>query len=108
MRADVFHGDYAQVVMYGPAGSEVDGFMLSYNLITDGLGMMIDDSDGTGIPVEINGSAGHFYPGTESSPGNILIWVREDFNVVLEIGSPLSQEEILHIANGLKLCAPTK
>ena len=108
VRVDAFHGDLARVVMYGPAGSEVDGFVLSYNLITDGLGKTIDDSAGTGIPVEINGSAGYFYPGTESSPGNILIWVREDFNVVIEIGSPLSREEILHIANGLKLCTPTK
>lgn len=108
VRADAFHDNLARVVMYGPAGSEVDGFMLSYNLMTDGLAVMVDDSDGTGIPVEINGAKGYFYPGTESSPGNILIWVREDFNVVIEIGSPLSQADIMHIAEGLKLYNPPK
>ena len=107
-RTDVFRNDLSCVVMYSLPGSKTEGFVFAYDLITEGLGFAVNDSDGTGIPVEINGNKGYFYPGTESSPANLLAWVREDLGILVKITSRLSQEEIVHIASGLKLYIPTK
>ncbi len=107
-RADVFRDDLSCVVMYSLPGSKDEGFVFSYDLITDGLGLTVNDSDGPGIPVEINGVEGYFYPGSEVSRANLLAWVREDLGVLVKINSRLSQDDILHIAEGLKLYNPPK
>ena len=107
-QTDLYRNDFSCSVVYEPPGSPADGVGISYNLISEGTALVVDDVDGIPVTVEINGVNGDLYLGTESSPFNVLVWCREDLGVQIDITSKLSPEDILHIASGLILFISTK
>ena len=107
-QSELYRNKYSCVVVYAPPGSPADGVGISYNLISEGLAVVIDEIDGDPIPVEINGVKAELYLGTEASPVNVLVWVREDLGVQIDITAKIDPEDMLHIANGLNLFISTK
>lgn len=100
--------EFACNALYRQPASKADDIVLFYTWITEKLVLSVNDANEPGVPIDVNGTTGYLYCGTEESPANLLAWVREDLNVVIYVNSRLDPEEILHIACGLKLYIPTK
>ena len=62
-----------------------------------------DGTKGEGIPVLINGLEGHYYPAANSNSTNDLVWIDDNSKTLFSISSYLPFEDILHIAESVKL-----
>lgn len=58
--------------------------------------------------VDINGMKGDYYADPSDTPTNNLLWVNEDYSVLMTIDSDLQKDVILHIAKDVFLSEPTK
>ena len=80
-----------------------DVFTFVYHRITEESLAQLLGTRGDGLSVSINGIAGQYYQAADSNTTNDLIWINEDTRVFYCISSFLPYEDILHIAEGIKL-----
>ena len=106
-RTDLLSNELACAVMYAPPEAETESIIIYYCLMTEGGSGVVNNVNGLPVPVEINGVKGELYMGTESSPNNVLVWIREDVGVQISITSRIDTKDILHMARSLKLFIST-
>lgn len=103
----VFEEAYEQTYgsVYQRGSSVMDSFTFDYNIATDDMKLTVQSLHGSieTMQVDINGQYGEFYLASNPADTNTLAWFDEDNNVVFIITSYLDQQEILHIANSVKL-----
>lgn len=102
--ADYFH----QAVYLYPENTEM-GFVIDWSLQGYGEWTFWYPEQGYHTQeVNINGYSGELVMPESSERDYYLIWVDEEWGVVLMISSPLDIEVIVHIAEGIILSDPTK
>lgn len=89
-----------QTVIYQ---KESDAFTFTYHRITEGSLAQLFGTSGEGVSVSINGIVGQYYEAADSNTTSDLIWINEDAGVFYCISSFLPYEDIMHMAESVKL-----
>jgi hypothetical protein len=92
--------DTTQSVLYE---SKDSAFTFLWHNTHEGSLYKFDGTKGEGIPVLINGLEGHYYPAANSNTTNDLVWIDDNSKTLFSISSYLPFEDILHIAESVKL-----
>ena len=89
-----------QTVIYQ---KESDVFTFVYHRATEESLAQLLETKGDGVSVSINGIVGQYYEAANSETTNDLLWVDDDSGVFFCISSFLPYEDILHMAESIKL-----
>lgn len=81
------------------------GFVFSYCFAEEDSPFMIYTFDGEYDieEVDVNGCYGEFYRSLNATESHALVWFDENTNTFITINAFMPYEDILHIANGVKL-----
>ena len=94
-----------QTVIYQ---KESDYFTFVYHRTTESSLVQLLETRSDGVAVSVNGLPGQYYEAADSTTTNDLVWINEDDGVIFCISSFLPYEEIMHMAEGVRLCKSTK
>ena len=97
--------DSTQIIVYQ---KESDVFTFTYHRITEGSLAQLLETSGEGVSVSINGIIGQYYEAADSDTTNGLIWINEDTGIFYCILSFLPYEDIVHMAESVKLSPSPK
>lgn len=103
----VFEETYDQIYgsVYQRGNNVMDSFTFDCYIATDDMQLTIQSMYGSfeSKTVDINGQYGEFYLSNNPADTNTLVWFGEENDVVFIITSYLDQQDILHIAESVKL-----
>lgn len=80
-----------------------DVIVIDISLYLSGSALSIYGSQDSAEELDLHGCAARYIPADETSSFNSLVWLDEDAGVLFSIGSTLDKDDMLHIANGIKL-----
>lgn len=91
--------------VYQNSSNAAENFTFTYNITNDDMQVTIQSMYGLyeATLVDINGQYGEFYLSSDSADANTLVWFDEENEVVFIVTSHLDQQDILHIAESVKL-----
>lgn len=101
--------EHSQVTSYFNPEQGYGGFSFAYEVATGEARVTADTSGGdyTQEIVSINGMYGELFVEKNGAAGNILIWIDEPQQVILSLHGFLSPQDMMHIAQSVKLSEPT-
>ena len=101
--------EHSQVTSYFNPEQGYGGFSFAYEVATGEARVTADTSGGdyTQEIVSINGMYGELFVEKNGAAGNILIWIDEPQQVILSLHGFLSPQDMMHIAENVKLSDST-
>lgn len=101
--------EHSQVTSYFNPQQGYGGFSFGYQVATGEARVTADTSGGdyTQEIVSINGMYGELFVEKNGAAGNMLIWIDEPRQVILTLYGFLSPQDMMHIAQNVKLSEPT-
>ena len=101
--------EHSRVTAYFNPEQGYGGFSFGYQVAT-GVAMVTADTSGgdyTQEIVSINGMYGELFVEKNGAAGNMLVWIDEPRQVILTLEGILSPQDMMHIAENVKLSEPT-
>lgn len=97
--------DTGRVMLYQNGSDILDGFTFNYSLANDSSKLMVESLYGkqTIETVDVWGKQADFYPSSHPDDSHGLVWFDEPNGVVLYITSFYDLDDILRIANGVRI-----
>jgi len=94
----------------GAEGTTAGTIYLSYADLHDGGALAVDTEEGeTALPVTVNGLEGRLFLYEEREDRwNTLVWTDPEANLQFTLNAAAGESDILHIAESVSLCKPTK
>ena len=80
-----------------------DVIVIDISLYHSGSALSVYGSQDSAEELDLHGCAARYIPADETSSFNSLVWLDEDAGVLFSIGSTLDKDDILHIADWIKL-----
>ena len=101
--------EYSRSVIYMNPNDLQRGFTFSYSRMQEGSGtiMVLNETEHSITPVDINGMDGDLYLSKDPETTHSLIWFDEEQQITLNITSHMDSDVILHIAESVKLSNST-
>lgn len=101
--------EHSQVTSYFNPQQGYGGFSFGYQVATGEARVTADTSGGdyTQEIVSINGMYGELFVEKNGAAGNMLVWIDEPRQVILTLYGFLSPQDMMHIAQNVKLSEPT-
>lgn len=102
--------EFNRSVVYMNPNDPQQGFTFVYSQMQEGSGTLIvlNETEHSIIPVDINGMVGDLYLSQDPEITHCLIWFDEDQQITFNITSYMDADVILHIAESVKLLNTTK
>ena len=102
--------EYSRSVVYMNPIDPRSGFTFSYSRMQEGSGtvMVLNETEHSMIPENINGMVGDLYLSQNPEITHCLIWFDEEQQIAFNITSYMDSDVILHIAESTKLLNNTK
>lgn len=94
--------DSEQIIIYQNK-TKNDTVILTYHWVEETVQDELIGTNGDSISVLVNQNQGFYYPSSDSRSANALVWIDDDAGIFLSISSTLSQSDIMHIAESIKL-----
>ena len=101
--------EHSKITAYFNPEQGYGGFSFAYEVATGEARVTADTSGGdyTQEIVSINGMYGELFVEKNGAAGNILIWIDEPQQVILSLHGFLSPQDMMHIAENVKLSDST-
>ncbi len=101
--------EHSKITAYFNPDQGYGGFSFAYEVATGEARVTADTSGGdyTQEIVSINGMYGELFVEKNGAAGNMLIWIDEPRQVILSLQGFLSPQDMLHIAQSVKLSDST-
>lgn len=83
--------------------SEDSSFTFLWHNTHDGSLYKLIGTKGDGVSVMVNGLEGYYYPAADSNKTNDLVWIDDKSGIAFSISAYFPFEDILHMAESVKL-----
>jgi len=107
VETSVISDDTAHIIVYENNDTPSAAMVLMYSLMHENSNDQIFTT-GTNEAITVHQHPGRFYLAGDEGRSNILLWLDEDAGITFSLSAFLPKDDMLHIAECVILCKPTK